>query len=40
MNKKQNQSISDKLAAAGANENVYNSLQFASVQDSRDNLFI
>ncbi len=30
MNKKQMQ-ISDKLAAAGANENIHASLQFASV---------
>ena len=26
-------------AAAGAGNNVYNSMQFASVQDSRENLF-
>ena len=31
MNKKQMQQISDKLAAAGANENIQGSLQFASV---------
>ena len=32
--------VSNKAAALGANENnVYSSLQFASVQDSRENLF-